>query len=118
MCCTHQAQQVEEQVCVFADQVVRLAAKIHKVVEAAGRFVSSVDDERHVRGENKGGAVSAEQTREGGGVIIRTRLLSGLKLTKGCSFPGISKTAGSSHRLMFPNIWACPRNFPKSMWNM
>lgn len=62
VCWTHQAQQVEEQVCVFADQVVRLAAKIHKVVEAAGRFVSSVDDERHVRGENKRSAVSAEET--------------------------------------------------------
>ncbi len=62
VCCTHQAQQVEEQVCVFPDQVVRLAAQIHKVVEAAGRFVSSVDDIRHVGGEDEGGAVPARVT--------------------------------------------------------
>lgn len=62
VCCTHQAQQVEEQVCVFPDQVVRLTAQIHKVVEAAGWFVSSVDDVRHVRGEDEGGAVPAGVT--------------------------------------------------------
>lgn len=59
VCGTHQTQQVEEQVSVFPDQVVRLTAQIHKVVEATGRFVSSVDDERHVRGKHKGGAVPA-----------------------------------------------------------
>lgn len=58
--CSHQAQQVEEQVCVFADQVVRLAAQVNKLVEAAGRFVSPVDDVRHVGGEDEGGAVPAE----------------------------------------------------------
>lgn len=58
--CTHQAQQVEEQVCVFPDQVVRLAAQVHKVVEATGRFVSSVDDIRHVGGEDEGGPVPAQ----------------------------------------------------------
>ena len=60
--CTHQAQQVEEQVCVFADQVVRLAAQVHEVVEAARRFVSSVYDICHVRGEDEGGTVPAGVT--------------------------------------------------------
>lgn len=59
---THQAEQVEKQVCVFSDQVVRLAAQVHKVVEATGRFVSSIDDICHVRGEDEGGAVSAGVT--------------------------------------------------------
>lgn len=45
--------------CVFSDQVVRLTAQIHEVVEAARRFVSSIDDVRHVGGEDEGGAVSA-----------------------------------------------------------
>lgn len=59
MCvCTHQAQQVEEQVCVLPDQVVCLTAQINKVVETARWFVSSVDDISHVRGEDEGGAVS------------------------------------------------------------
>ena len=47
---------------VFPDHVVRLTAQIHKVVEATGRFVSSIDDVRHVRGEDEGGAVSAKVT--------------------------------------------------------
>lgn len=62
VCCTHQAQQVEEQVCVFPDQVVRLTAQIHKVMEATGWFVSSVDDVRHVGGEDEWGTVP-EQVR-------------------------------------------------------
>lgn len=60
--CTHQAQQVEEQVRVLPDQVVRLAAEVHEAVEAARRFVSSVDDVRHVGGEHEGGAVPASVT--------------------------------------------------------
>lgn len=51
----------------------------------------------------------------------KRRLLSGLKQAErvaAWSFRVIRNTAGSSHRLMFPNICACPRNFPKSMWNM
>lgn len=59
---THKPKQVEEQVCVFSDQVVCLAAQVHKVVEATGRFVSSIDDIRHVRGEDEGGAVPAGVT--------------------------------------------------------
>lgn len=48
--------------CVLPDQVVRLAAQVHKVVEATGRFVSSIDDIRHVRGEDEWGAVSVGVT--------------------------------------------------------
>lgn len=45
--------------CVFADQVVRITAQIHKLMEAAGRLVAPVDDVRHVGGEDEGGAVPA-----------------------------------------------------------
>lgn len=60
--CVYQPQQVQEQVCVLPDQVVRLTAQVHKVMEAAGWFVSAVNDVRHVRGKHKGGAVSAQVT--------------------------------------------------------
>lgn len=50
---------------MLPDQVVCLAAQVHKLMEATGRFVSPVDDVRHVRGENKGGAVSAQVTHHG-----------------------------------------------------
>lgn len=60
LCVTHQPQQVEEEVCVFPDQIVRLTAQVHKVMEATGGFVSSINDICHVRGEDKGGAVSAK----------------------------------------------------------
>lgn len=53
----HQAQKVEEEVGVLANEVVGLAAKVNKIMEAAGRLVTPVDDIRHVRGEDKGGAV-------------------------------------------------------------
>ena len=53
----HQAQKVEEEVGVLANEVVGLATKVNKVMEAAGRLVAPVDDIRHVRGEDKGGAV-------------------------------------------------------------
>lgn len=47
---------------MFSDQVVGFTAQIHKVMEATGRFVSSVDDVRHVRGEDKRDSVTAEVT--------------------------------------------------------
>ena len=53
----HQAQQVEEEVGVLANEVVGLAAKVNKIMEAAGRLVTPIDDIRHVRGEDKGGTV-------------------------------------------------------------
>lgn len=53
----HQAQKVEEEVGVLANEVVGLAAKVNKIMEAAGRLVAPVDDIRHVRGEDKGGTV-------------------------------------------------------------
>lgn len=53
----HQAQEVEEEVGVLANEVVGLAAKVNKIMEAAGRLVTPVDDIRHVRGEDKGGTV-------------------------------------------------------------
>lgn len=45
---SHQAQKVEEEVGVLANEVVGLAAKVNKVMEAAGRLVAPVDDVRHV----------------------------------------------------------------------
>lgn len=42
---------------VLANEVVGLAAKVNKIMEAAGRLVTPVDDIRHVRGEDKGGTV-------------------------------------------------------------
>lgn len=53
----HQAQEVEEEVGVLANEVVGLAAKVNKIMEAAGGLVTPVDDIRHVRGEDKGGTV-------------------------------------------------------------
>lgn len=53
----HQAQEVEEEVGVLANEVVGLAAKVNKIMEAAGRLVTPIDDIRHVRGEDKGGTV-------------------------------------------------------------
>lgn len=58
----YQAQQVQEEVRMLPDQVVCLTTQVHKVMEATGWFVSSVDDVRHVRGKDKGGAVSAQVT--------------------------------------------------------
>lgn len=42
---------------VLSNEVVGLAAKVNKVMEAAGRLVAPVDDIRHIRGEDKGGTV-------------------------------------------------------------
>lgn len=42
---------------VLANEVVGLAAEVNKIMEAAGRLVTPVDDIRHVRGEDKGGTV-------------------------------------------------------------
>lgn len=105
--CAYQPQQVQEQVCVLPDQVVCLTTQVHKVMEAAGWFVSSVNDIRHVRGEHKGGAVSAQVTNR----RPERQMLEQHGST--CTL-----NSGRPHRLMFPNICACPRNFPKSMWNM
>lgn len=43
---------------VLSNEVVGLAAKVDKIMEAAGRLVAPVDDIRHIRGEDKGGTVS------------------------------------------------------------
>lgn len=45
---SHQAQEVEEEMGVLANEVVGLAAKVNKIMEAAGRLVTPVDDIRHV----------------------------------------------------------------------
>jgi hypothetical protein len=45
---SHQAQKVEEEVGVLANEVVGLAAKVNKIMEAAGRLVTPIDDIRHV----------------------------------------------------------------------
>lgn len=58
----YQAQQIEEQVCVFAYQVVGLTAEVYKVMEAAGWLVSSIDHVRHVRGEHKRSPVPANHS--------------------------------------------------------
>lgn len=42
---------------MLANEVVGLAAKVNKIMEAAGRLVAPVDDIRHIRGEDKGGTV-------------------------------------------------------------
>lgn len=61
---SHQPQEVEEEVCVLADQVVGLAAQVDKVMEAAGGLVPPVDDIRHVRSEDERRPVPAP-VREG-----------------------------------------------------
>lgn len=45
---SHQAQKIEEEVGVLADQVVGLAAEINKVMETAGRLVPTIDDVCHI----------------------------------------------------------------------
>lgn len=45
---SHQAQKVEEEVGVLANEVVGLAAKVNKIMEAAGRLVTPIDDIGHV----------------------------------------------------------------------
>lgn len=42
---------------VLPNEVVGLAAKVNKVMEAAGRLITPIDDVCHVRGEDKGGTV-------------------------------------------------------------
>lgn len=49
----YQGEQVEEEAGVFADQVVGLAAQVHKQLEAAGGPLSAVDHIRHVRGQHE-----------------------------------------------------------------
>lgn len=72
LCFSHQAQQVEEQVCVFPDHVVRLTAQIHKVMEATGWFVSSVDDVGHIGGEDERGPVPEQVTQPTSGFYCST----------------------------------------------
>jgi len=55
-----QGEQVEEEAGVLADHVVRLRAQIHKQLETAGWPLTTIDHVRHVRGQDKGGAVSKE----------------------------------------------------------
>lgn len=54
---SHQGQQVEEQSRVFADQVVRLTAQVHKELEATGGTLAAIDDVGHVRGQDEGSTV-------------------------------------------------------------
>lgn len=61
----HQAQKVEEEVGVLANEVVGLAAKVNKIMEAAGRLVAPVDDIRHIRGEDKGSTVPGQGEHTG-----------------------------------------------------
>lgn len=76
---SHQPQQVEEEVGVFADQVVGLAAQVDEVVEAAGGLVPTVDDVRHVRSEDERCPVPApgregqKVSTAGGSPTTRTR---------------------------------------------
>lgn len=50
---------------VLANEVIGLAAKVNKIMEAAGRLVTPVDDIRHVRGEDKGGTVPGPREHRG-----------------------------------------------------
>lgn len=70
----HQAQEVEEEVGVLANEVVGLAAKVNKIMEAAGRLVTPINDIRHVRGEDKGGTVPGPREQTGRRSIRRRKI--------------------------------------------
>lgn len=42
---------------MLANEVVGLATQVYKQLEATGRTLASVDDVRHVRGQNEGSTV-------------------------------------------------------------
>ena len=44
----HQSEQVEEEVCVFSEDVEGLATEIHEQLEPLGLFLSIVDHKQHV----------------------------------------------------------------------
>ena len=52
---------------MLADEVIGLAAQVHKQLEAAGGPLASIDNIRHVRGQHKRGPVPEHegQTRSG-----------------------------------------------------
>lgn len=70
---SHQRQQVEEQPRVLADEVVGLAAQVYKQLEATGGTLPSVDDVRHVGGENERSAVPDGKERRGRGGLLWIR---------------------------------------------
>lgn len=72
---SHQAQKVEEKVGVLANEVVGLAAKVNKIMEAAGRLVTPVDDISHVRGEDKWGTVPGPREHTGRRSIWRREVI-------------------------------------------
>lgn len=47
---------------MLADEVVGLTTQVYKQLETTGRTLASVDDVRHVGGEDEGGAVPARVT--------------------------------------------------------
>lgn len=51
---------MEEKSGVLADEVVGLAAQVYEQLEATGGTLPSVDDVRHVGGQNKWGSVPDE----------------------------------------------------------
>lgn len=64
---SHQRQQVEEQPGVLADEVVGLTTQVHKQLEATGGPLTSVDDVRHVRGQDEWSAVPGGRRGRGQG---------------------------------------------------
>lgn len=50
---------------MLSDEVVCLTAQVDKQLEAAGGSLASVDDVRHVRGQDEGGSVSAGEESHG-----------------------------------------------------
>lgn len=84
---SHQRQQVEEQPGVLADEVVGLTTQVHKELETTGGPLASVDDVRHVRGQDEWSAVPEDRTGRGQGsrswkhleLLHHNTLCSGLK---------------------------------------
>ena len=59
----HHGEEGEEEVAGGAEDVERLAAHVHELVETLGHRLAAVDDEHHVGGEDKGNAVPAESSK-------------------------------------------------------
>lgn len=122
VCLTHQWQKVEEQPRVLADEVVGLTAQVNKQLETTGGSLSSVDDVGHVWGQDERRSVpNGKYRREdlnGGLNEQRESLTLWMFINHRSVIQFVGKKGHYFYLLKLPNIWAWPRNLPKSMWNM
>lgn len=95
---------------MFADEVVGLTAQVHKVMETTGRFVSSVDDIGHVRGEHKRSTVPANHKYTQINTNQNTGPLVSSNRNRTSCLPANQKKTKPKPKTVVKVAFLCPRN--------